>query len=252
MKKRALIYSDHGADVELVSDLERLLAHPQYGYVTARLLAQDLEDLMSLKGQLLIFPGGRDLPYLEKISPRGITAIKDFVAYGGRYVGLCAGAYFGAARLEFDSNLPSEIRGERPLKLYSGTAIGPAFGAGTYDYSSRRGAKAALIELKTGQQGRVYYNGGCYFSEPGAPNERTLARYSEISGNPPAIVSARVGAGAAILCGLHPEFDLDRLSCDPTYGPSLVAALEGSDQARSLVLDILFGAIDVRPLHAGK
>lgn len=40
---------------------------------------------------LLVFPGGRDLPYMSELSPKGTALIRDWVKSGGRYLGLCAG-----------------------------------------------------------------------------------------------------------------------------------------------------------------
>ena len=50
----------------------------------------------------LVFPGGRDVPYLEALAGAGCARIRRYVEGGGSYLGLCAGAYFGSAYCEFE------------------------------------------------------------------------------------------------------------------------------------------------------
>ncbi len=54
---------------------------------------------------LVIFPGGRDLPYHQRLQGEGNARISHYVREGGRFLGLCAGAYYGAA-------LSNSIKGE--------------------------------------------------------------------------------------------------------------------------------------------
>jgi len=51
----------------------------------------------------------------------------NFIRMGGTYVGLCAGAYFGASNVVFEPNTPLEVIGERPLKLIDGVAYGTLY-----------------------------------------------------------------------------------------------------------------------------
>lgn len=66
---------------------------------------------------LLVIPGGRDLPYVEELSikTKVTRRIRDFVHEGGRYLGICAGAYFGAAEVRFDTGGDMEVVGKRDL-----------------------------------------------------------------------------------------------------------------------------------------
>ncbi len=41
--------------------------------------------------------------------------IRDFVSEGGRYLGICAGAYFGSKEVRFDVGGPMEVKGDRDL-----------------------------------------------------------------------------------------------------------------------------------------
>lgn len=66
---------------------------------------------------LLAIPGGRDLPYVEALSIKSTIAkrIKEYVKQGGSFLGICAGAYFGAQTVEFDVGGSMEVRGSREL-----------------------------------------------------------------------------------------------------------------------------------------
>jgi biotin--protein ligase len=65
---------------------------------------------------LLVVPGGRDLPYVDEMGSRGVTQrIKGWVNQGGRYLGICAGAYFGCSEVKFDTGGDMEVVGKREL-----------------------------------------------------------------------------------------------------------------------------------------
>jgi hypothetical protein len=46
---------------------------------------------------------------------------------GGAYLGLCAGAYYACASIEFDRGGPLQVAGPRELRLFAGSARGPAY-----------------------------------------------------------------------------------------------------------------------------
>lgn len=66
---------------------------------------------------LLVIPGGRDLPYVEELTTktRVTKRIREFVKEGGKYLGICAGAYFGAEEVRFDVGGGLEVAGKREL-----------------------------------------------------------------------------------------------------------------------------------------
>lgn len=159
----------------------------------------------------VVLPGGRDIPYTTALNGAANTRIRRFVESGGCYLGFCAGGYYGAQRVEFDRGHPLEVVGERELAFFPGEAVGPAYGAGSFSYDSDTGARAAVVSWhgsdSTIGQTRVFYNGGCVFRDADRmPNTTILARYTELPGAPAAIVACEVGAGTAILSGVHPEY----------------------------------------------
>lgn len=152
---------------------------------------------------LFIMPGGRDRPYHAALKGAGNAQIRKFVENGGTYLGICAGAYYGCARVDFDRGFPLEVYEERELQFFKGAGVGPAFGKGTFEYNSEKGARMAQIGMEK-EIVSIYYNGGCTF-EGEFSNGRILGRYLDLPNHPPAIIECPIGKGKALLSGVHLE-----------------------------------------------
>lgn len=158
--------------------------------------------------RLVVFPGGRDSLYHDKLKGEANQRIRRFVERGGSYLGICAGGYYGASEIEFEKGGPLEICAHRELAFFPGKAVGPAYGNGFFDYESDAGVRAAKVKWK-GALSDVYFNGGCFFENSGrSKNTKVIARYADLKGNPPAMVLCSVGSGKALLSGVHPEWEL--------------------------------------------
>jgi len=131
--------------------------------------------------------GGQDIPAaLASLGEARSTALRDYVAQGGRYLGLCMGAYLADA-----NNL-----GLIPEELDS--AVGrPGFAVTTID-------DAAVAVRWAGHDDTVFYQDGPYLPPSQAPGFRALATYA--NGD---IAAARYafGQGVVTLSGPHPEAD---------------------------------------------
>lgn len=194
-----------------------------------------LNGALSCGVQLLCFPGGFDLGYLETLGKRGCDMIRQWVTHGGSYLGICAGAYFAAERLEFDRGGPLEVCGERFLKFYPGVARGPAFPG--FDYNSELGSRAARVQLTAGLGNSLalYVNGAPTFSEhpPGCPNVEEVMWLED---GRSIGVRCGVGRGAALLLGAHVEYDP---KTDPEADKIVLQARNEAlkeDEARRLAL----------------
>jgi biotin--protein ligase len=217
-KINVLVYSGPGVSqsclLHLKTALSKLLSTR---YDVLSISAESLiRDPWTSNCALLAFPGGRDLGYLSSLGELGCARIADWVRnQGGRYLGLCAGAYFASDRIEFESGREGfEVIGDRPLKFFPGACKGTAFPNFVYD--SEDGARDAIISLEGPVCEQVwldkprfldiYYNGGGYFDEPDDERVQVIARYEELESKPPAGVVCRVGEhGKALLWGVHPE-----------------------------------------------
>ncbi|KAG5457373.1 MAG: biotin-protein ligase [Olpidium bornovanus] len=210
---------------------------------------------------LLVFPGGRDLPYLRDLAGTANQRILSYVRRGGRYLGICAGAYYASARVEFELGGPLAVEGSRELAFFPGVCQGSVFPG--FQYNSMVGARAAAIHVDPGALGdgdlpeefRVYHNGGgAFVGADSLPGVTVLARYAnadalfrEPSGlGAASVVDCQVGSGRAILTAVHPEYIPSRL--DPAEYASVdsaapFAALFQDNPARERLLSALLARL---------
>ncbi|KAI9184310.1 biotin holocarboxylase synthetase [Blastocladiella emersonii ATCC 22665] len=205
---------------------------------------------------LLVMPGGRDIPFTQHLGVTGAARIREYVRRGGRYLGLCAGAYYASSAIEFEVRDPVlKVAGPRPLALFPGVARGAVYPG--FQYDSEDGARATTVALEgpaaPADALPVYFNGGCYFDEASLAKEHhadvtVLARYTEPSpavpeGSPntglPAVIECRVGDGRAVLSGVHFEYSPSLLAAHPNT--DLVQALHLAEPTRLRVLAWLLG-----------
>ena len=242
--KEILIYSDDGAGPRATRYLKLSLVeegiHERY-----RIRRVNRFDLRTSKWcentVLLIFPGGRSMPYHEALAGPTNRLIRAWVEQGGRYLGICAGGYYGCNKVEFEQGTPLEIVREHELRFFSGTARGPAYGTGVFRYENESGARLANLswygDSKIAQKElSCYYNGGCSFVDAHKmPDVHVLARYSDIQDSPAAIIECAVGKGKALLCGVHPEYAPHFLEKNDPHLSGLRQRLEKVNEGRRLL-----------------
>ncbi|RUO96983.1 biotin-protein ligase [Jimgerdemannia flammicorona] len=270
-----LVYSGDGTSrisiSHTCSTLKALLGHSHdILQVDARTLQ---DDPWPETCSLLVVPGGRDLPYVRDLAGKANARIKQYVESGGRYWGICAGAYYASSSIEFEiANPAMVVRGDRELKFYPGISRGTVFPG--FVYNSETGARAVGLNLNvdllrdyypTGAYLSVpneiplYYNGGGYFLEPHLhPPEdvEVLAWYAEQgdldSGTEDpkaAVVQCRVGLGVALLVGVHPEYDSTRLDLtNPDYAPGVISTLRTNEDDRKRLVRALLARIGLEPV----
>lgn len=233
MRQYIFIYNDRGVSAKSYQETFNMCCRVNQYFDNELIISPISADTVNYENweeaaRLLIIPGGRETPYYENLNPQGIAVghkkIKAFVADGGAYLGICAGAYYGASRIVFEKNHPkNEIITSRSLGLYSGWAEGPAYGLGLFQYQSEKGARQAEISL-TNEASKLlpsfhsesamvfpaYFNGGCWFhSEEGSLDSTVLAYYADIEGQPPAIITCSYGKGRVCLSGVHFEYEFE-------------------------------------------
>jgi biotin--protein ligase len=205
---------------------------------------------------LLVIPGGADLGYCRVLNGAGNRAITSFVRRGGAYLGFCAGGYYGSQRCEFEVGDPAlEVVGTRELGFFPGTCRGGALKG--FAYHSERGARAVRLKVRKEafpgagvlpDELRCYCNGGGAFVDAAAlaaEKVEVLATYGEktdVEGGvssdddgPAALVYCKVGEGAALLTGPHPEFAAVNLEAQPDVPgyDELRKALAADEAART-------------------
>lgn len=243
---KILIYNDHGAcpcSVQsLMSALKQESLHHKYEIVYADRHIIKKND-WSKETKLLIFPGGRDIPYHRALKGDSNKNIVDFVENGGAFLGICAGAYYGCASIEFEKGNPLEVIDNRELKFFPGKGQGPAYGLGQFTYHGEGGSRIASLLLKDASASifSSYYKGGCAFAGAEDCSEiSTIAHYSDIENQPAAIVQCSVGKGRAILSGVHPEYSAYSPSIESSISEPLLSELKLIEpQRRKLFQEIL-------------
>lgn len=252
--KKILIYRDKGADPFCVASLLAALQQEavdefyELGWADKALLQTPVwqEDT-----HLLIFPGGRDIPYHRALQGAANGHILDFVRQGGRFFGICAGAYYGSAIIEFEMGSEMEVVAERELKFFPGIARGPAYGAGKFSYQNQQGAQMAALELCPSFckaiTAAAYYNGGCAFIEAEKYSTvSVIGRYADLDETPAAIVECAVGAGKALLCGVHPEYSATYEAARDFFSECHLADLEAIELQRRQLFAALLNSAGIK------
>lgn len=263
-----LIYSGPGVSTSCsqhtLKTLQQLLPTYDVQFINSNSIATDPWQHFT---SLFVLPGGRDLPFIDELekkvqlpitrnsSSSSITAstttttaadqIKQYVSKGGKFIGICAGAYYASAACEFEKGVEGlQVVGQRnALRFFQGTCKGTVYPGFNYDneVGSRivklvQSNQSGSIEKKKNSQGALadkdkdesqliwwshYNGGGAFLDVEKDTNAEILANYPEddeelksndekfdYSGKP-AIISCKVENGKAILFGTHPEFPLD-------------------------------------------
>ena len=208
-RNKILIYCDYGcANINnLEKTLKQEFPESEVGYTdAARIIMGALDETV----QAFFMPGGAATPYRKKLDELGNKQIKNYVANGGTYFGICAGAYYACKKVEFEAGIPELAisREEGLLNLVEATAIGTLhtdFGLAPYSLNANAAKTVALEWCEDKARYYSYYHGGPYFEV--APNEdcKVLAIYAEAKGYKPAILSKTYGKGQVLLSGVHFE-----------------------------------------------
>ncbi len=207
---QALIFHDKGVNEQSVLALEHQLKEildPKVviNKVDAKYLATQAWEERTV---VLVMGAGICSEWDILLGEMGIRKIEQYVRKGGKFIGLCAGAYFVSAESRFEIPNQKAIEKKRSLRFFDGKAIGPLVHA--EDYLSSLAARAAEVCFKIQdhlENGSLYYQGGCYFSiDHDTKHTQILARYRHLAYLRAAAIKCKVGKGAAFLCGLHPEF----------------------------------------------
>lgn len=138
-----------------------------------------ITDIDFSKIDLVAFPGGTgDASIFDRIIHKNSRIIQDYVADGGKYLGICMGAYWAS---EHYFNLTKNVKVEQYITRPNAEV--------------RRSYQTTLDVTWNRKPTRMYFFDGCAFT---GKNFRTIARYA--NGDPMAIIQKNIG-----LIGCHPE-----------------------------------------------
>ena len=183
----ALIYNGPTADqasTEAISSVVQQLGLP------VRYIA-NLDDLPTQLGDARVFIiGGTDddvEPLLQRFTPALRTTLKTYLRQGGRYLGICGGAYLASL------GWPEEDR------FVEGLALVPAQSDG-YDQDFE--AKIYPVTW-LGETRQMYYQAGTSFALAESPE--SVARLAYFEDRQLAALMSTFGAGKVAVSGPHPE-----------------------------------------------
>lgn len=163
--------------------------------------ANDIKNgILSLETKAFIMPGGASRYVSAKLDGTGNQAIKDYVANGGLYIGICAGAYYACQRTEWHPDTGPAFSVENQLAFFPGVAKGPI--------GQFAAADVVPLVTSTGETRHAFYWQGPAF-ESNQQNFSTLARYTDP--DIPAVVSGIFGKGCYLLFSPHLEIDNEQL-----------------------------------------
>jgi biotin--protein ligase len=160
---------------------------------------------------VLLFGGGYAYPgYTVYITGRGKARIQEFVAGGGAFVGICAGAYFACDSIDYEGATWGDESGY-DTDLYPGACGGPVAEVSSYPVWA-----PATVDFpghpsyedfgNVPFERQIFYAGGPFFDAPPDGTE-VLARYADPGPHQglAAVVARAYGAGRVVLWGPHPE-----------------------------------------------
>jgi glutamine amidotransferase-like uncharacterized protein len=190
MDRTVCVYAGSGAvlakDVEVALDK---LAMPYREMDERDIRSGRLEDC-----SLLIVAGGYTAKYVDALGEEGFEQIREFVAGGGGYIGICAGAYIAARNVEVPGRPPGlgiiEIENERKA------------GQGIRTITIAK-PEHPVVKGYTGGVDIWYQNGPMMRAGEGV---ETLAIYEEGGA---AIVCSTYGYGKVVIFSPHPEGSLE-------------------------------------------
>jgi len=197
-----LIYNGTGASSNCVSKIEdcldksnerNLTSNVKFSYKTSEVI-----DNKTLSGyDVLVMPGsseGYDYLGSDEIDA---NAVKNFVASGKGYLGICAGAYSGAQYTEdwYDGwGIAPHVINEHPLDTGNLTVNITSAGNELFGYS--------------GKQIMPHINGPAMYASGG--DVVTFATYADDNTDyegSAAVIGDHYGKGRSVLSGVHPELE---------------------------------------------
>lgn len=155
---------------------------------------------------ILVFPGGSESSYMIDLQfITGIEKIRDFVANGGSYFGICGGSTFGANTVDlFDGSMYSANEPGDTIHMsimnVSQSSTGPDLSDCSASFST------------------MYYASQWFYPSVGA-DVHVIATYNQ--NNQAGMIAFEYGNGTVFLSSPHPEYEEDSDRDDTTFGDDL-------------------------------
>ncbi|MEJ2665934.1 MAG: BPL-N domain-containing protein [Deinococcales bacterium] len=203
MPRPILVYSGEGTGAPTREGIQAFLS--ARGFAWEPVSAADITPSRLAAAPAFYVPGGWAWPYVRDVVPAGKAAVRQFVAAGGSYIGVCAGSYFAADVIRWQGRII-----EYDLDLFAGTAAGPI--DAIQPWKSWRTTELTLepdhpVNAGEGRLSALYWGGPAYRPHPANRDVSVLSRYA-VTGEPAAIAQP-YGRGTVLLMGCHLEIGWD-------------------------------------------
>lgn len=200
-----LIYQDY---VHNNGGLWRVLTQ-KYGSVNVRFVdASDiLNGALTHRTQAFFMPGGASRYVAEKLNGQGNHLIRSYVASGGVYVGICAGAYYACRRTEWNDGASQVFHIDNELAFCPAVAVGDL-----RCFKTSTGKSAAITTIITSKQKShdvLYWQGPVFHHLDTSITQH--AWYKDVTDQPCAVISGNYGQGSYLLISPHLEIDRNTL-----------------------------------------
>jgi len=155
---------------------------------------------------IFIVPGGWPEKYVYSLITKGYDKIRKFVKNGGKYIGICAGAYLASKKFRTDNGIFIGLELINPTAEMEIKKVLPG---------RMREIKLSKHMLSNGcpHKMKIWYMNGPVFKAN--KKIRVIAKYEN---NNTAIVSSKHGKGDVILFSPHPEGNSESKINPKKYG----------------------------------
>lgn len=207
---RILIYQDDDIPHDVVKQLCFTLGRAGYALHQIVGPADLAQDDWKSDTQLLVLPDGRGESYGSDLETAAQFSVRQWIENGGSLLTIGAGAYIASTIINFDLGGKNEVKKNGLLPLYPGTAHGPVIQPVVRQWD--QDPEAVRVTPSGGgihDSIAMYAIGSCYFEplEVEAAKWTSIAKYTAVKGNPPAIILGKVGNGKVLLSG--PNWSID-------------------------------------------
>ncbi len=211
MANQVLVYRDEGVCPENCAEAIGVLAAKEFGPVKYVKAAQITEATLK-NAKIYIQPGGDAIEVAQHMKPAQMQLLRNFIAQGGAYLGICAGAFFADHFADDHNKVPA-------LGLIPG--ISRDFLPGNVD--------DLILKVMWRTPRFLYFQAGATFELDGKRPVDILARYMD---GRPAVIQFPYGRGTVVLSGPHPEAPMEwKSEMDDEDGEDFDLAKELLDRA---------------------